>query len=300
MAHQADTRGDGTSPSRADRARAVLRGSPLVAGAVGAVLVVLMAALVTEVVLRASTDTTPDPAADPGTVCDGDGSCDVERNQLEETPATLPRAEVARRVATLLGLDAIQVDCTDDLTIAVTASVVCTVSVGPDIVWEAFVTVAGVDRGEVVLEVVGPDGELGRVVPGGPPTAAEKSWAEALHRLTLGEEPLYHDAATVDAVTLTAWAEAASGCAETLETAGSPGPRLAEAARRAGLGCHEMDVAAAAFETAAARWGSAESDVRLRVRGIEHGVDRWKYGRHLLEVASTFADDAVPANAPVG
>jgi hypothetical protein len=273
MAHQGDTRGDGTSPSRADRARAVLRGSPLVAGAVGAVLVVSMAALVTEVVFRTSTDTTPDPAAAPGTVCDGDGSCDVGRNQLEETPATLPRAEIARRVATLLGLDAIQADCTDDLTIAVTASVVCTVSVGPDVVWEALVTVAGLDRGEVVLEVVGPDGELGRVVPGGPPTAAEKSWAEALHRLTLGEEPLYHDAATVDAATLTAWAEAASGC-------------------------DEMDVATAAFERAAARWGSAESDVRSRVQGIEHGVDRWKYGRHLLEVASTFADEAVPGVVP--
>lgn len=296
MAHQADTRGDGTSPSRADRARAVLRGSPLVA-AVGAVLVVLMAALVTEVVLRASTDATPDPAAAPGTVCDGDGSCDVERNQLEETAATLPRAEVARRVATLLGLDAIQVDCTEDLPMAVNASMVCIVPLSPDIRSEVLVTVAGADSRDVVLEVVGPDGELGRVAPGGPPTAGEKRWVEALQGLAAGVAPLYQDAATVDAATLTAWAEAADGCAGTLEAASSPGPRLAEAARRAGLGCHEMDIAAAAFASAAARPGSAESDVGFRVQRIEQGVDRWKYGRYLLEEALTFADEAVPGVA---
>jgi hypothetical protein len=30
------------------------------------------------------------------------------------------------------------------------------------------------------------------------------------------------------------------------------------------------------------------------VQRIEHGVDRWKYGRYLLEEALTFADEAVP------
>jgi hypothetical protein len=58
-----------------------------------------------------------------------------------------------------------------------------------------------------------------------------------------------------------------------------------------------MDVAAAAFASAAARSGSAEWDVRLRAQGIEHGVDRWKYGTYLLEEALTFADEAVPGVA---
>jgi hypothetical protein len=286
MAHETDTRGDGTSPSRAGRVRAVLRRSPLVAGVVGAVLGGLAAAVVTVVVLRASTEAVSDPAMAG------------ETNRVEESPATLPRAEVARRVALQLGLDTVQVDCNEELPTAVNASVVCIVPLDPGVRSEVLVTVAGADSGDVVLEVVGPYGELGRVGPGGPPTAGEKRWVEALQGLAAGVEPLYHEAATVDAASLTAWAESADGCAGTLEAAGSPGPRLAEAARRAGLGCHEMDIAAAAFASAAARPGSAESDVGFRVQRIQHGVDRWKYGTYLFEEALTFADEAVPGVVP--
>ena len=284
MVHETDTRGDRTSTSRAYRVRAVLRRSPLVAGVVGAVLGGLVGAVVTGVVLRAPTETASDPAM----------AGEVVRTRAEEIPATLPRAEVARRVALQLGLDAVQVNCTEDLPMSVNASAGCTIPVDSDVRAEAIVTVAGVDSGDVVLEVVGPYGELGRIAPGGPSTAGEKGWVDVVQGLTGGVEPLYHDAATVDATTLTAWSEVAGGCAETLEAASSPGPRLAEAARRASLGCHEMDLAAAAFAAAAAKPGSAESDVRFRVQRIEHGVGSWKQGRYQLEEALTFADEAVP------
>jgi hypothetical protein len=297
MAHETDSYGDGTSTSRADRARTVLRGSPLVAGIVGAVLGGLVAAVVTGVVLRASTDSASDPAKAGEYPCDADGPCEVVRTRVGESPATLPRAEVARRVALQLGLDAVQVDCTEELPMAVNASVGCTIPVDSDVWAEAIVTVAALDDGDVVLDVFGPDGELGRVVAGGPPTPEEERWMEALQGLTGGAEPLYHDAATVDPATLTAWAEAASGCAETLEAASSPGPRLGEAARRAGLGCQEMDMAAAAFAAAATRPGSAEPDVLFRVRQVEHGTDSWKQGDYQLEEALTFAQEAVPGIA---
>jgi hypothetical protein len=59
---------------------------------------------------------------------------------------------------------------------AVNASVVYIVALDPDVRSEVLVTVAAAaDSGDVVLDVVGPYGELGRVAPGGPPTAGRSA-----------------------------------------------------------------------------------------------------------------------------
>ncbi|HSK26518.1 MAG TPA: hypothetical protein VK894_06370 [Jiangellales bacterium] len=161
---------------------------------------------------------------------------------------------------------------------------------------QADVRVVDVLDGQPVLEFFDEAGAHISVL-GDPLTDAEREWLRALRGLLLGwVEPLYFDAAAIDAATLRAWSADAALCTAELGQAGPPTPRLAaEVGPRAAYACEEMDAAAAAFESAAAMADSTdEADVRTRAEQVADGVRRWKYGNYLLGEAWRYVERAAP------
>jgi hypothetical protein len=211
-------------------------------------------------------------------------------------PRSLPAAEVAGTVAVQLGLDRVQVNCRGDLVVEKGASVECLAPVGRHVWLQADVRVVDVLDGQPVLEFFDEAGAHISVL-GDPLTDAERDWLRALRGLLLGwVEPLYFDAAAIDAATLRAWSADAARCTAELGPDGPPSPRLAaEVGPRASLACEELDAAAAAFESAAAKADSTdEVDVRTRAEQVVDGVGRWKYGNYILEEAWRYAERAAP------
>jgi hypothetical protein len=219
----------------------------------------------------------------------------TERPEATGRP-TLTAEDVAGAIAVALGLDRVQVDCRGDLVVEKGASVECLAPVGHSVWLQADVRVVDVLDGQPVLEFFDEAGAQISVL-GDPLTDAEREWLQALRGLLLGwVEPLYFDAAAIDAATLRAWSTDAARCTAELGPAGPPTPRLAaEVGPRAAYACEEMDAAAAAFQSAAAMADSTdEADVRTRAEQVAEGVGRWKYGNYLLGEAWRYAERAAP------
>lgn len=108
---------------------------------------------------------------------------------------------MAGAVAVEVGLDRVEVDCHGDLVVERGESVLCLVPIGPGALAELDVRVADVVDGQPVLEFFD-EAALHVSVIGEPLTEDETQWLRALRVLQGQQEPLYFDAAEIDADTL--------------------------------------------------------------------------------------------------